>query len=348
MEDKNIWKIIDLCISINQKATQIYINFSEKEKIEELKAFWIEMADEEKIHTAFWNTAKEIAQEYMPSSIFHDPSATKEELETILQKIDILSTRWAENQTIENALILAYRLEYYILHPTFELLFHALKPLGTDPSEHYDRHIKRFIEMFIRYGDITPELELLGETLKSLWERNIALIEISMFDELTGLLNRRGFLMIAQELFYLAQRKNETIAVFMIDVDGFKQINDHHGHPRGDDVLKAVAESLKINVRKSDVLCRYGGDEFVILFPDIRSEAVSLMAEKIRKGVENVRPGGIPVTISIGVEQGSIQNESDTLIQKDLDALFFSWISKADQYLYDAKANGKNRITSGR
>jgi diguanylate cyclase (GGDEF)-like protein len=336
MKDKSIWGIIYLCITINQKAIQIYTNLSKAEEIKELKSFWIQMADEEKSHAAFWNCAKLTAHNFKFPTLFDNPSQILEELSLISEKIDILSDRWEENKTMANALVLAYRLEYYMLHPTFELLFHALKPLAEDidPSDTLDRHIKRFIDMFVQYSGITPELELLGETLQSLWQRNRELAKIALIDGLTGLLNRRGFLIVAQELFYLAHRKKENVALFMIDIDHFKKINDQYGHPRGDTVLKGVAKSLKKTVRKSDVLCRYGGEEFVILFPDILSSAVPEMAEKVRKGVEISRPNGIPVTISIGVKQGVVQSGSDQV--------FFSWISTADDYLYTAKARGRN------
>lgn len=338
MKDENIWGIIYLCITINQKAIQIYTKLSEAEEIKELKCFWVRMAEEEKSHAVFWNNAKLTAQNFKFPSIFDHPSDVQKELSAILAKIDILSERWEERKTMANALILAYRLEYYMLHPTFELLFHALRPLAgdSDPADTLDRHIKRFINVFVQYSGITPELELLGETLQSLWQRNRELAEIAMLDGLTGLLNRRGFLIVAQELFYLAQRKKANIAIFMIDIDHFKKINDRYGHPRGDTVLREVAKSLKTTVRKSDVLCRYGGEEFVILFPEILSSAVPKMAEKIRKGVEKSRPKGIPVTISIGVKQG--------VIQKDSDKIFFSWISKADKQLYQAKTNGRNCV----
>ena len=340
MEDKTIWEIIDLCIAINQKAFQIYIKLSEAEEIKELKVFWNQMAEEEKIHAGFWDAAKKTAGEYRLPQIFDDPAATKNELESLLRKIKVLLKRWEATQSMKNALILAYRLEYYMLHPTFELLYHALKPLAgaVDPAGTYDRHIKRFIDMFIQYGDVTPELELLGETLQSLWQRNKKLVEIAMIDGLTGLLNRRGFLILANELSYLSQRKKENMGLFMIDIDRFKNINDTHGHPMGDKVLKAVAQSLKTYIRKSDVLGRFGGEEFIILFPDIRAAALPLIAEKIRKGVETARPAGIPVTISIGVEHGVIQDDPEKTL--------FSWISKADERLYKAKTGGRNCVVT--
>ncbi|THB80880.1 MAG: GGDEF domain-containing protein [Desulfobacteraceae bacterium] len=342
MKDKNIWEIIYLCVAINQKAIQVYTKLFEVEEIKELKVFWNRMADEEKIRAAFWDRTKETIKGYTLSGIFNDPAQTKYELTTLLEKIDVLLDRWEDKKVMENALILAYRLEYYMLHPTFEMLFRALKPLanGLDSSDTYDLHIQEFINMFVRYGDITPELELLGETLQSLWQRNKDLAEIAMVDGLTGLLNRRGFLVIAHELFFLAQRKKENVAIFMTDIDHFKKINDQYGHPKGDAVLRGVAKSLKSSIRKSDVLSRYGGEEFVILFPHILSSAVPNMAEKLRKGVEEARPEGIFVSISIGVEQGIVKNASDKT--------FFAWISKADEHLYKAKANGRNCVVSGR
>ncbi len=340
MEQKTLWGIIDLCIAINQKAFQIYIKLSKAEEIKELKAFWKGMAAEEKIQKGFWDMAKQTAREYQLPHIFEDPAATKDELELLLRKIKVLLKRWEATQSMKNALILAYRLEYYMLHPTFELLYHALKPLAgsVDPADTYDRHIKKFIEMFIQYGDVTPELELLGETLQSLWQRNKSLVEMAMIDGLTGLLNRRGFLILANELSYLSKRKKENMGLFMIDIDRFKKINDTHGHPMGDKVLKAVAQSLKTYIRKSDVLGRFGGEEFIILFPDIRAAALPLIAEKIRKGVETAMPAGLLVTISIGVEQG--------VIQADPEKTLFSWISKADERLYKAKTGGRNRVVT--
>jgi diguanylate cyclase (GGDEF)-like protein len=127
--------------------------------------------------------------------------------------------------------------------------------------------------------------------------------------------------------------------MLMIDIDGFKKINDKYGHPKGDEVLKGVAEALKRNVRKSDIVGRFGGEEFIVLFPVIRPATLRRIAETIRRGVENARPAGIQVTISVGSMQGAIKG--------DPDAELFSWIAKADERLYRAKENGRNCVVSG-
>jgi len=341
MNDNTVSDIINLCIAINHRASEIYIKLSKADDKKELKLFWIEMANEEKIHATFWKNVKKTAKEFRLPHVFYDPMATRNDLEQLLQKVEILLRRWEACKSLENALVLAYRLEYYMLHPAFEILYHTLKPLAgeTDPEDTYDLHINRFIEMFVRYGKTTPELELLGETLQSLWQRNKILTKLVMIDGLTGLLNRRGFLVLAMELSYLAQRSKENMGILMIDIDTFKEINDKHGHPKGDEVLKGVAESLKTSVRKSDIIGRFGGEEFIVLFPAILPSALQRIAETIRKGVENSRPADVPVTISVGLTQG--------VIKDDPEAELFSRISKADEHLYRAKANGRNCVVYG-
>lgn len=341
MNNDHIQGIIDLCTTINHRALEIYIKLSMAEGDGELKRFWMEMADEEKFHAAFWANVRRIAREYELPDVFDDPSDMARQLENVLQKVEILTKRWDSDQNMENAFILAYRLEYYMLHPAFETLYHTLKPIAgeANPEDTYDRHINRFIEMLMRYGDVTPELELLGETLQSLWQRNKMLTKLVMIDSLTGALNRKGFFILARELSYLAQRNKENIGILMIDIDNFKNINDTHGHPKGDKVLKCVVKTMETSVRKSDVLGRFGGEEFIILLPAIRPAALQRIAEKIRSDVEKTRPEGIPVTISIGVAQGVIQADPDTQI--------FAWITKADERLYQAKASGKNCVVSG-
>ena len=338
MRNDTIEDIVDLCITINQRAMKIYRMLLNAEKNDELKQFWTEMASEEKSHEEFWKVAKELAQAKKLHHVFDDPLVIKEELTQILDKVKTLSKLWNTKQSMENALILAYRLEYDMLHPAFELLYHTLKPLieKFDSENIYDKHINRFIQMFVKFGNMTPAMELLGETLENLWKRNKTLTRLVMTDSLTGLLTRRGFFVLAKEIAYLAQRKRENMGLLMIDIDEFKTINDTYGHPKGDEVLKGVADSLKSSVRKSDIVGRFGGEEFIILFPTIQPNALHRIAETIREGVESLQTADIPVTISIGVYQGMMGDDPDEEI--------FSWIAKADECLYQAKTNGRNCI----
>ena len=135
----------------------------------------------------------------------------------------------------------------------------SLDDLAADLYTTYETHLNRFIEALQSHCAMTPELELLGETLQRLWSDNRLLTQYATHDELTGLLNRRGFWFLARQLAYFSQRNQTNIAVLMLDIDDFRLVNEHYGHPVGDRVLKNIAATVQARLRRSDILGRYGG-----------------------------------------------------------------------------------------
>ncbi len=165
-------------------------------------------------------------------------------------------------------------------------------------------------------------------------EKNKDLAEI---DSLTGVNNRRVFLLMAEQERSRSIRKKSAYSILSLDIDHFKQVNDNAGHAAGDYVLKKFAESLKAGLRASDCIGRLGGDEFVILLPDTRlGEAVSV-AEKVRRMAEglNVEFNGkqIPLTASLGISWNDEGGESVEEVSQE-----------ADVALYNAKRAGRNRV----
>lgn len=156
-------------------------------------------------------------------------------------------------------------------------------------------------------------------------------------DSLTGLYNRRGFMEFGKRELESAQRFNRSLAAMILDVDDFKIINDTYGHTSGDLVLQELATRLTENLRKVDLIGRYGGDEFTILLPEADLFSVSQAAERIRNAILEkpvATPSGpLSITISLGIARVS----SNT---PDLTTL----IHQADLALYDAKQSGRNRI----
>jgi diguanylate cyclase (GGDEF)-like protein/PAS domain S-box-containing protein len=170
---------------------------------------------------------------------------------------------------------------------------------------------------------------------------NIRLTKLATTDKLTGLRNRMVFDEQVAALLKLMRRMNSSLSLLMIDIDHFKQYNDHHGHPAGDDVLKKVAEILLQNCRISDVVTRYGGEEFAILLPDTRHQGAINAGEKVRQSVQDHDWDLEPVTVSIGVStllfrEGTVEFRMD-------DAATI--LSQADQALYHSKQIGRNRTT---
>ncbi len=153
-------------------------------------------------------------------------------------------------------------------------------------------------------------------------------------DPLTGALNSRAFYDLARVELSRARRNHGSVTLAYLDLDNFKSINDRNGHLAGDDLLRAVAEKIRNCVRSYDIVARMGGDEFAILFPGSGPE----FAEKVRSRLEQLvadvaGENGVAVTFSIGVAASCDPPEA----VEDL-------VKKADRLMYQAKAEGKNRI----
>lgn len=166
-------------------------------------------------------------------------------------------------------------------------------------------------------------------------------LELSVIDQLTGLYNRRYMTNQLEQLIQRSQMGGQPVSVMMADIDHFKVVNDTYGHDVGDEVLQEVARRLKTNSRVMDVVCRPGGEEFMIIMPDTPGDLACAAAERIRRSVAS-EPfkvsngvGEIAVTLSAGVS--TITGPNDTIA--DL-------TKRADNALYQAKAAGRNRVES--
>jgi diguanylate cyclase (GGDEF)-like protein len=159
----------------------------------------------------------------------------------------------------------------------------------------------------------------------------------AMVDPLTGLANRRAFLDSAAQLTQTQTARDVPVAVFMIDLDRFKSVNDRFGHSVGDEVLRIFAESAQVNLRPSDIVARLGGEEFAVLLSDACRDNAFKVAERIRSTfaalAATVGGHAVNATASIGV--AIIQDP-----RQDVHAL----LAQADQALYRAKARGRNRV----
>lgn len=161
---------------------------------------------------------------------------------------------------------------------------------------------------------------------------------LSETDELTGTLNRRAFLSMVSRTHSLSQRFGRKYSVIMIDSDSLKKTNDEFGHEAGDELLKTMTRRIQDELRQSDLMSRYGGDEFVVLLPDTDGEGAELTAERIRERIAGtpllIGKARVPISASMGVatypDCGS-----------DFDRVF----EAADAAMYTSKSSGKNKVT---
>lgn len=206
---------------------------------------------------------------------------------------------------------------------------HSIKPLITC---HHTHHKSTTIQALSHLISVSVnELETAQEELKTL----------AITDPLTHLYNRRYFTDASNTFFNLSLRYKKPLSLIMIDIDKFKNINDTFGHPNGDKVLIELAKILQTSLRKSDFVCRYGGEEFVILLPETDINHAQFLAEGLRINIEAYRmkienDQTIKFTISLGISQ--IDYLKDTTIDNIL--------KRADEALYVAKDEGRNRVAS--
>jgi diguanylate cyclase (GGDEF)-like protein/PAS domain S-box-containing protein len=188
-----------------------------------------------------------------------------------------------------------------------------------------------------RNRELRSVVSQLKKSQSKVKEQNTALSYLATHDPMTDCLNRRAFSEQFETLFNISQRNNSDLSYIMVDLDHFKLVNDNYGHAKGDEVIKVLAEVLKVSTRQIDLVGRYGGEEFCLVLPGIPVEKAITTAERIRLKVEEVsveRFNGQPrVTASVGVASMS----NNPLNPDDL-------TNKADEALYVAKESGRNQV----
>ena len=211
--------------------------------------------------------------------------------------------------------------------------------LHSETPGFYSNNHAQTLEIFADQVGIAVRNSMLFEEVQNL----------ATVDELTGLYNRRGFLEICNREIGRLQRYQRPLSVLFVDIDHFKQFNDRYSYEIGDQVLKLVAKTLKDNVRDIDLVGRYGGEETVILLPEIDQKSAVETAERLRMQIERLRvssdQGELGVTASFGVATLVPKNkEVIALSEREQGKLLEELIAKAGAALHFAKQEGRNRV----
>lgn len=212
-------------------------------------------------------------------------------------------------------------------------------------EEHTEPLLKALRELFYIISKKNKELEKYNKTLeeevhkrtKELESLNEKLEALSMSDELTGLPNRRFAMLTLEKYIKSWERYKNVFSLVFIDVDKFKQVNDTYGHDYGDKVLIWISDFLKDNLRESDIVCRLGGDEFLVVCPNSNGEdakkACQLLIEKYKEINANNPLAYWTISLSMGIIEVTQKEATiDTMLQK------------ADKAMYDAKRKGGGRL----
>jgi len=193
----------------------------------------------------------------------------------------------------------------------------------------FENKISKILDK-VKDADLEDEVAVLRKLYNQKKEK---LSELAFYDTLTGIYNRRYFDLKLNEEVIRAIRYKSKLSMLMIDIDNFKLFNDKYGHQKGDLVLTATAKLLSDSLRVTDIICRYGGEEIVIILPETKGSDAYKIAEKCRMKVEkgSIETAGVVVTVSIGVSEFKGRNTPEDFIQS------------TDLALYQAKRQGKNQ-----
>jgi len=192
--------------------------------------------------------------------------------------------------------------------------------------------ITQMEEKNFELNDLVEKLQLANEESQA---KSQELETLANRDPLTLCLNRRSLARKFDALFTQAKARETHLSCLMIDIDFFKSVNDRYGHATGDQVIKTVADVLKNCSRDTDIVGRYGGEEFCVVLPNLDLEKAAQVAERIRNAIEKISCSGVKITVSLGVASlESNTNKPDELI------------NQADKALYAAKKSGRNRVVT--
>lgn len=215
------------------------------------------------------------------------------------------------------------------------------------PLREFEKGVAHFSNENLSYRltlNNQDEIGRLALEFNAMAERLLAhrhkLEELSVRDGLTGLYNRRELEKRLHQEIQRARRYRRSLSVLMLDIDHFKNVNDHYGHQAGDEVLITVADLIQLNVRPVDVVCRYGGEEVAIILPETDAAGARTVAERIRGTVEDsvtTTPQGDTVHVTVSIGLAVFPRDGDTAA---------SLIHAADQALYAAKQEGRNLVRS--
>lgn len=230
------------------------------------------------------------------------------------------------------SLVLALLVGYAVL--VIARIMHALGGLISGSNEVIHKQ-----NYSVRFGgeDYQDEFGKLSRSLNALLEVTDELLrekeKLAATDALTGVLNRRSFLNAAQREINRAKRYDSALSLVFMDIDHFKRVNDNWGHAAGDDVLKALVALIQQRVRGTDVLARWGGEEFILLATGVHGDDAALFAEKLRQAIESENfPAVGHMTCSLGVAEWQAAESFESLC------------ARADTAVYAAKTAGRNRV----
>jgi diguanylate cyclase (GGDEF)-like protein len=330
-------EILAKCVELDTAAQKAYTALAAACPDPELQRTFERMASEEWAHVEWWRELQDSNSRGRVPTIA-DEKAMRSAIDETTERVASLLDTDVTTLTADEMLEYAVRFEFFMMDPAFGELIDLLDT-GNARHHHdaYSRHVMRLVHELENRAERKGLTSFLARVLARAYEDHERLVTLATRDPLTQLYNRRGFYSYLLSWLAWSERYGHSLSVLLIDVDHFKSVNDTYGHPVGDEVLCAIAGALNEAVRSSDLVARYGGDEFAVLAPETSADAASFLAERILAHVQNavfeIGDARLGLSVSVGaayVPAGAAATPEQLL-------------SCADISLYEAKDAGRAR-----
>lgn len=329
--------ILELCVALDTRAAGTYEALADACENDEVQLVFRRMGAEEITHVGWWTELLEAWRAGLVPDVA-DESTLLGRLHELDSEIKALTPDDFTGLSTDRMLDLAAHMEFFMLDPVFGELLDLVNP-GSSIEHHdaYSRHVMRLVDCIESQHSRTDLAHFLARVLARSFSDQQRLAALAMHDQLTGLYNRRGFYGYLRQWTSWSARYGRPLGVLLVDIDRFKSINDAYGHPQGDDALRAISAALGQAVRTSDVIGRYGGDEFAILAPETDADELELLMDRILDVVRGTQftVGDFKVQLSVSVG-GALTEGTLPLSPEQL-------LAAADHSLYEAKAAGRDR-----
>ncbi|MDR3685955.1 MAG: diguanylate cyclase [Coriobacteriia bacterium] len=329
-------EVLERCVELDTAAQQSYARLAEACTDPELSLTFQRMSAEESTHVQWWS---DLCDAYADGRVpaIADEATLLASVNEVAEQVRELLEGDITSLSPDEMLELAIRMEFFMLDPAFGELIDLLDPGADDHHrDAYSRHVMRLVHEVENRYSARGLASFLARVLARTYRDQERLTALATRDTLTGIYNRRGFYNYLTQWCSWSERYRHSLGVLLIDVDHFKNVNDTLGHPAGDAALCAVADAICDSVRTSDLVGRYGGDEFAVIAPETSAQALEILAQRILEGVRNAKVeidgASVELTVSVGgayVSSGQVAT-AETLL------------SCADKSLYRAKDAGRD------
>jgi diguanylate cyclase (GGDEF)-like protein len=329
--------ILEQCVKMDRFAHETYRALADSTSDPALATTLDRLAREEGDHVEWWQELVRSWDEGLLPDIVVGPTEVMDELQSRFVEVQAAVPENATTLTPREAVAVAAQLEFYMLYPVFSELIDLVEPAQAGRRHRaYDQHLEHLIEAIHRLAGDDPLINFMAKVLQRVAEDNRALANHATRDALTGLRNRRSLDSLLRQWLAWSFRYGRPLGVLLADLDRFKELNDTYGHATGDRVLAAVAQRLSLTVRGSDMVARYGGDEFAIVAPEADEDEVMALAKRLSDSLYDLDLGIDDESFDLGLSVGAA-----VIVPGDDEIPTQEALSAADRSLYAAKEAGR-------